>query len=263
MLYEAWPEDPLVRRAHGWIEGLTAVNATRIVCVTPSAVELYRTRYGAANAGKITMIANGYDEGSFTALARKPARQGEQRKLLHSGLLEPADRDPGAFFQALHLLKVSGHLSARQLHVVLRGSGFDERYRAQVDSLGLSDMVGLEPTLAYRQALQEMVDADGLLLFQGPTCNRQIPAKVYEYIRAGAPIVSICDPGGDTAKLLAPVPGCLAAAFGDVQQIAEAIMTFLGKPRSAVAGNIDPSLANRYERKTLTGELASLLDGLN
>jgi hypothetical protein len=124
-------------------------------------------------------------------------------------------------------------------------------------------MVGLEPALPYRQALQEMVDADGLLLFQGPTCNRQIPAKAYEYIRAGAPIVSICDPAGDTAKLLAPVPGCLAAAFGNVQQIAEAIMTFLGAPRSAVAEHVDRGVANRYERKTLTGELASLLDGLN
>jgi hypothetical protein len=124
-------------------------------------------------------------------------------------------------------------------------------------------MVGLEPTLPYRQALQEMVDADGLLLFQGPTCNRQIPAKVYEYIRAGAPIVSICDPGGDTAKLLARVPGCLAANFGDVQQIAEAIMTFRGGPRSALAENVDRSLAKRYERKALTGELASLLDELN
>jgi hypothetical protein len=108
-----------------------------------------------------------------------------------------------------------------------------------------------------------MVDADGLLLFQGPTCNRQIPAKTYEYIRAGAPILSICDPGGDTAKLLARVPGCLAAAFGNVQQIAEAIMSFLGGPRLVVAENVDRSLANRYERKTLTGELASLLDGLN
>jgi hypothetical protein len=100
-------------------------------------------------------------------------------------------------------------------------------------------------------------------LFQGSNCNRQIPAKAYEYIRAGAPIVSICDPAGDTAQLLAGVPGCLAADFGNVQQIAAAIMSFLREPRSAVAEHVDRSVANRYERKTLTGELASLLDDLN
>jgi glycosyltransferase involved in cell wall biosynthesis len=263
MLYEAWPEDPLLRRAHGWVERLAARNAARLVCVTPSAVELYRARYGKAGAEKVVMIPNGYDEASFTGIARAPGREGAPRKLVHSGLLEPADRDPTAFFEALHGLKADRRISHEQLQVVLRGSGFDERYRAQVESLGLSDIVTLEPMVPYRQALQEMVDADGLLLFQGPTCNRQIPAKAYEYIRAGTPILSICDPAGDTAALLARVPECSAPAFGNVQQIADAIMGFLSGRGVAAGLNGGQGVAAAYERKTLTRDLAGLLDGLS
>jgi len=41
-----------------------------------------------------------------------------------------------------------------------------------------------------------------LLLLQASNCNSQIPAKVYEYLRAGKPILALTDPEGDTATLL-------------------------------------------------------------
>lgn len=263
MLYEAWPEDPQVRRAHGWVERLTLSNATKIVTVTPSAVELYRTRCGHGRADKIVLIPNGFDEGSFAGIVRGSRGSRSERKLLHSGLLEPADRDPTALFQALRMLKAGGSISAETLHVLLRGSGFDERYREQIEALGVSDIVALAPLIPYREALQEMVDADGLLLLQGPTCNRQIPAKAYEYIRAGAPIMSIADPAGDTAGLMSRVPQCTPAAFGDADRIAAALKAFLSKPQARSCPNRVQGAAAGYERRALTRELARVLDDLD
>ena len=261
MLYEAWPEDPLERRAHGWVECLALRNASKVVCVTASATALYRERCGEQHASKVVLISNGYDERSFEGIARA-ARPRIRRKLLHSGLLEPVDRDPTAFFQALQALKRDGSISADNTEVVLRGSGFDERYRAQVEAFGLTDIVALKPVVPYRAALQEMVDADGLLLFQGPTCNRQIPAKAYEYIRAGTPILSISDEAGDTAKLLAEVPQCSAAGFGDPQRISAALRTFLSATQACGSGALAPNVAQKYERRALTRDLARLLDEL-
>ena len=260
MLYEAWPEEPLLRRAHGWVERLVAANAAKIVCVTPGALQLYQTRYSETNANKVVLIPNGYDETSFAGIVRSPARQGGPRKLVHSGLLEPEDRDPTAFFEALRDLKASGSVSRERLQVVLRGSGFDGRYRAQIETLGLSDIVSLQPFVAYREALREIVDADGLLLFQGPTCNRQIPAKAYEYLRAGTPILSISDPLGDTAKLLSQVPQCSAAVFGDAQQIAAALTAFLNGLGAGKSRDPAGKIALRYERRAVTRSLAALLD---
>ena len=179
---------------------------------------------------------------------------------MHSGLLEPEDRDPTAFFEALRDLKARGSVSRERLQVVLRGSGFDGRYRAQIETLGLSDIVSLQPFVAYREALREIVDADGLLLFQGPTCNRQIPAKAYEYLRAGTPILSISDPLGDTANLLSQVPQCSAAVFGDAQQIAAALTAFLSGLGAGKSRDPAGKIALRYERRAVTGNLAALLD---
>ena len=260
MLYEAWPEEPLVRRAHGWVERLVAAHAAKVVCVTPGAMELYESRYGANHAGKFVLIPNGYDEASFAGVTRSANDRSRPMTLVHSGQLEPPDRDPTAFFRALRSLKESGLLSADVLHVVLRGSGFDARYRAQIEDLGVADLVSLEPNVPYRQALQEMVDADGLLLFQGPTCNRQIPAKAYEYIRAGTPIFAICDGDGDTAKLLGQIPQCAAAAFGDERRIAAALAVFLGQLREAPARNPAMDIASRYERKAGARALAALFE---
>ena len=45
--------------------------------------------------------------------------------------------------------------------------------------------------------------ADGLLLFQGAQCNRQIPAKAYEYLACRRPIIGLIDSSGDTYDLVA------------------------------------------------------------
>lgn len=262
MLYEAWPEDPRQRRANSWVERLTVLNATRVVCVTPSAVELYRARFGKEHGNKVVLIPNGYDERSFAGITRTATGHRGVVKLVHSGLLEPADRDPTALFQALQTLKADGSISAERLQVVLRGSGFDERYRIQLEAFGMTDIVALEPLVSYREALQEMVDADGLLLFQGPTCNRQIPAKAYEYIRAGSPILSISDPAGDTAKLMMRVPQCISAGFGDPDRIAAALKTLLRARQASGSVNGDRAVGAGYERRALTGDLARLLDAL-
>src|SRR5690606_11187190 len=44
--------------------------------------------------------------------------------------------------------------------------------------------------------------ADLLLVFQGTNFNTQIPAKIYEYLRAGRCIMALLDPSGDTAAQL-------------------------------------------------------------
>ena len=47
-----------------------------------------------------------------------------------------------------------------------------------------------------------MMAVDALLVMQASNCNVQIPAKIYEYLRAGKPILGLTDPEGDTAGVL-------------------------------------------------------------
>jgi len=58
-----------------------------------------------------------------------------------------------------------------------------------------------------------MMAVDALLVMQASNCNAQIPAKIYEYLRAGKPILGLTDPDGDTAGVLH------SAGLGDVARL--------------------------------------------
>jgi hypothetical protein len=55
--------------------------------------------------------------------------------------------------------------------------------------------------VSFIRALNNMTQADTLLLIQDKRFNKQIPGKVYEYLRTNKPMLVKADPSGETAKL--------------------------------------------------------------
>jgi hypothetical protein len=213
-------------------------------------------------------IPNGYDEDSFREAERLPAtRSGSDPArihLVHSGLLDPVDRNPYPFFRALARLKRDGTISARDLRVTLRATANDGPYRATLEELALADIVELAPPLPYVQALREMLDAHGLLVFQAANCNHQTPAKLYEYLRAGRPILAVTDPAGDTAGTLlaARCPAEHIAVIDDEQSICERLSAFIGVLRQGRAPLPDSERVQQWSRKGQACALAQTLDRL-
>jgi hypothetical protein len=182
--------------------------------------------------------------------------------LVHSGLLYPSERDPRPFFDALAALKRSGAITPRSLRVVLRASGYDETYRPMLAERGIEEIVTLEPALGYREALAELLDADGLLLFQAASCNHQIPAKLYEYLRAGRPIFAMTDARGDTAGVLTDAGVTTVVPLDSEARIAEGLERFLAAIRGGAAPIPGPETIRRHSRRARAGELAALLDSV-
>jgi len=265
MIYESFPTEPLTRRSRAWLERKSLQHCAKAVFVTPSAQALYRDRYPHLPDSRFALISNGYDEGSFSSLSEATVAPMDSNKpllLVHSGLLEPDDRNPEPFFIALARVLEQGKIPREKLKVILRASGSEPLYREKINALGLSDVVKLEPRCAYQQALEEMLSADGLLVFQGPDCNRQIPGKIYEYIRARKPILSLVDMRGDTVKLLDTLGIDTHAKIEDAGDIARALDHFvelLGQGQAPVAREED---VLRYSRHHKAIELAQLLDSV-
>jgi len=117
----------------------------------------------------------------------------------------------------------------------------------------------LRGSLPYNAALAEMMSSDGLMLLQSASCNHQIPAKVYEYIRAGRPILSLTDSEGDTAKLLASLDSGPIAPLDSVHAIESAIMKFIERLGRSTP-NYSPEILSRYSRRRQVAEVARLLD---
>ena len=259
-----YPPDPAIWRFNRRLEADTVQACARAVFTTRGALQMYAERYPALPASRWAIIENGFDEENFreaerdAAAAPRPA--GGPLRLVHSGILYPWERDPRQFFAAVARLKAAGVLSAQSVRIVLRATASDGVYRPLLAQAEIDDIVELAPSIGYRQALQEMLEADGLLLFQAAIANQQIPAKLYEYMRAGRPILAVTDPAGDTAAAMRASNTGLICDLADAENIAAQLRLFVdGIRRGSLAGT-DRALANKHSRRARTAELASHLD---
>ena len=180
--------------------------------------------------------------------------------LVHSGVMYPDVRDPSAFFAAVAMLRERGAISAANLQVVLRASGSESTYRRHISEMGIADIVSLEDSIPYEQALAEMLVADGLLIFQASNCNWQIPAKVYEYLRARRPILAFTDPNGDTGKLLMSEGIDTIVPIDSSELIARGLLDFLQRIKNGSAPLPNKDRIANLSRRQRTQELAELLN---
>jgi glycosyltransferase involved in cell wall biosynthesis len=259
MIDDAYPTDPWMRRSAAWIERRTVQRATRVVCTTPGAVRSYRLRYPELPPARFCLIENGYDEEEFAGAQAAPAA-GDPFVLLHSGIVYPSERDPGPLFAALGQLRRDGAPGIGELRLRLRASVHEDLLADLAREHGIEDMVEIVPALPYREALAEMLGADGLLVLQAANCNEQIPAKLYEYLRAARPVLALTDAAGDTAGLMRAAGIDTVAPLDDSAQIARALLRFLALARSGRAPLAAPGFVAAQARAARTVQLAALLD---
>jgi glycosyltransferase involved in cell wall biosynthesis len=260
-----YPTERLERRAFEWIEYQTLKNCERAVFTAPGALRIYAQRYQDIPPARLTVIENGYDESSFVGAAQTQERgsSGEgPLVLVHSGIVYSLERDPGCFFAALSELRANGTIDSGRLKVVLRATGNDDYLRGLIARYRIDDIVALEPSLPYRAALAEMMAADGLLVLQAAICNNQVPAKLYEYLRARRPILALTDPDGDTAAVLRNAGIDTIARLDSKEEIARLLVRFLDLVRLKRAPVADEAVIASASRRSRTLELAWVLDAV-
>ncbi|MFT3817998.1 MAG: glycosyltransferase [Rubrivivax sp.] len=265
MTEPGYPPDPRMYRFNVRLESDAVHRCTRALFTTRGALQMYAGRYPDVPPGRWAVIENGYDEENFsraeTGLAAPVAATTDAPlRLIHSGILYPAERDPTAFFTAVARLKSAGAIDARRLQIVLRATGSDAFYAPRLAAAGIDDIVRLAPPVGYEEALREMLQADGLLLFQAAMANHQIPAKLYEYMRAGRPILALTDPAGDTAAAMRAAHTGVICTLADADDITRQLQAFVDGLRSGRVQGTARAEAGRHSRRARTAELAALLD---
>lgn len=254
--------DPGTIRSQTLWETRVVKRATCSVFTAPGAMRLYAKRYPQLHAeGRFEVIGNGYDEAAFTDLPTVAQKSSDHPlTLVHSGLLYPEGRNPVPFFTALARLREAGDIHDGDVKVVLRAAGSEAAYGRELQRLGLEEMVVLAPPVSNHDALVEQAGADGLLLFQGPEYDRQIPAKLYEYLRIGRPIFALVGEHGDTASVLRESGGAELVGLDDVDAITTRLRAFIEALRASTAPRVRPEVAARYSRRAGATALAGLLD---
>src|SRR3990167_7796860 len=259
-----YPPSPLVRNLRLRAERAAVQRGSALTFCTAGSRDISVQRYPDARHDRWHVIPNGFDEGAFEGLQARPdAGSGGPITILHSGTIYPGpDRDPTCLLRALSRVVKSRALSARPLQVILRGSGVDDLYKDLVAELGLGQVIRFAPLVEYRSALQEMINVDGLLLFQGYTSNPAVPAKLYEYFRAGRPILALVDGAGDTARQLRQSGVGSIAPLDDIEAIAVALERFVSAIEDGTAAGIPQARAGHFERRHSVASMAGVFDSV-
>nr|WP_277602479.1 glycosyltransferase [Parahaliea mediterranea] len=269
MTEDDYPPEPRKRRVYRWIEKRAMRHCSLAVFTTPSAAAMYRERYPELPQDRFLVIPNGYDhrifdevEGDVAASPEPEPSRGNCLLLLHSGVIYPQERDPEPFFTALSMLKREGLIDAGSVRVRLRAPGHRSVFEPMLGRLDIEDMVELAPALPYREALGELLRADGLLVFQAANCNHQIPAKIYEYFRARKPVLALTDSAGDTASALRQAGIDSIVPLDNAQAIASGLVEFVARLRDRTAGIAAEEAVAQSSRKAGVAKLARAMNAL-
>ncbi|MFH7044207.1 glycosyltransferase [Paucibacter sp. JuS9] len=260
MAHEGYPADPATWQEFLAIEQTVMRDARRSVFTTPGAAAMYKERYPDA-AARISVVENGYDEESFANIVAPPLAETRGRPivLLHSGIVYAIERDPTQLFIALGRLYQAGRLSPGDLRIRFRAAVNEAMLRELAGRHGAADFLDICPPLPYRDALAEMMAADALLVMQASDCNAQIPAKIYEYLRAGRPIIGLTDPAGDTAGVLRAAGLPDVVRIDSAAAIEAALPDLLARWRAGSLPLASPAAVRAASRRSRARDMAAVL----
>lgn len=254
--------------------------AAAIVLPTPGTHERV-DRFFPELAGRTLEIWNGFDPADFTGPPPKPT--GDVFQLVHAGyfygdvgrrrlrrLLGGSDLDidlsthsPDVLLAALDTL-VDRHPDLRnriRLHLAGPLTAREEDVLARARC---RDLVEAHGYLPHEESLELVRSADALFLplHRLPRGGRAtiLPAKLYEYLASGRPILAAV-PDGDARDLLAKVDWTVLCEPDDVEGIARGLLSLLERSAARRGQQADrQDLLPRLERPYLAGELADTFD---
>lgn len=251
-----WRDDRFAFEKRVWsvLERLVVRSARAVVFVTDTNRRDFAREYGPAIASRFFLIQNGCDTTEFETLAPSRHGSGGPFVLLHAGSLY-GGRNPVSLFRALGRAVATGRLDPAGFRLRFVGRigvpGVD--LRAFADDVGLRDVVEFVNHVPRAVSLQEMADASALLIVQ-PVTTVAIPAKLYEYMAAGKPILALAEPGGETSELMLRSNAGIAVPAGDETAIEHAVLTLV-KPASELFRPVDRAFYDGAARAADLGRL--------
>jgi glycosyltransferase involved in cell wall biosynthesis len=258
---DLWTDNPAYaapawRRA--WdrrLESRWLASAAGVITVTPTLRDVLARRV--PPSCPVALIHNGYDEIDFAAVAAAAKAPGTFR-VVHAGTLYGHQSPRELLAAAQTLLEAEPTLAMRlRLRFVGLVGGRFEPMLAQFEARfpGVLERTGF---VEHRRAVGEMLAADLLLLIigGGEAARGVLSGKIFEYLRAGRPVLLVGPPDGDAAQLLRAHARCQVCQEGDTAGIARA----LGVALAGMQPPLPPGAApEAFERRALTRRLAAFL----
>jgi glycosyltransferase involved in cell wall biosynthesis len=276
-------KDPWTRFVQERMQRWILRRADAIVATTRASTARVLARARSAGGRcEAACIYNGYDEADFPAESAgrpdianastvPPPAPGTLRLVYTGTLWNLTSIDP--VVRGLERLMQIRPDASRRIELVCVGRKTPEQ-QAHLDRLnGGPVALVVRDYCPHAEAVEWMRSADALLLLltDGPGADRVAPAKLFEYLAVGKPILSVL-PDGETASLVSEfwpegwfVPSRVDAIADWLARAVDARTVGRETPGSgmlAPLGPVERVGAERFSRRGLAGQLGTLLDEL-
>jgi glycosyltransferase involved in cell wall biosynthesis len=224
--------------AHRRLEEEVLTSARAVVTLNPLHTEDLRARFPGV---RCETIENGFDPGDYEVAPPDPARR--PRVFVYAGAVY-GYQGPEPFLRAL------AESGLKDVEVRILGDRFGA-YRPGAWPFPVS----VRGHAAHRDLGRAFSEASAFFLCLEPPAARQLPAKLYEYLRAGRPTFAIAARGGAVDRWLAERGAGVCADASAPATWAPALRSFV----DGLAG-YRPREAPDLERRAQARRLALLLD---
>lgn len=231
--------------------------ADKIVLNTEPATEAYRRRYP-EQAHKMLTITNGFDSSDFTLMPQES--QNKKFTIIFSGSMY-GTITPRPLLEAFAEFIALGGTFKKDVKLIFAGH-VHEDVKGDVERCKLADMVDYQPFVSHTENIARLRTADALLLLNHAASGSElhVPAKTYEYLAIGKPILAVIQ-SGSASKIIEDTGGGIVVSPDDNSGIKSALSRMhaawkAGRPMPGAR----KELIGNYDRYNLTGTLASVLN---
>jgi len=244
------------------MEACIIKNSDIVISVTERIIDNFRKRYPDCNPEKFVCITNGFDPDDFRNIPVSNKTNSKKFTIAYAGLLY-SKRSPSYLFKSIQELLKEDPETKNILRLLFLGEMNSEvKYLFDIDEIKqFAEFLGF---LGYRETLFVLKNSDLLIYLEDELeiSNRFLPAKIFEYMGIGKPVLALANEGTVKDVIEQSKIG-LVVPRRDIQEIKSTIKKLIVKHiKKENIYSPDYKFINRFHRKRLTGTLVKQLNSL-
>jgi len=223
--------------------------ASLIVTATQGIADDLACHFDQSFREKSYVLFNGHDEADFVSL--QPGEKTENSFIIsYFGALY-AKRSLKWLLRALNSLEKQ-HKLPEGFELRLFGN-YHRETLLEIEKSGIAKLVKIIPQLQHRDALQQMLDSDALLLIiNSDSPKGTLTSKLFEYLRSAKPILALCPSNSEAAMILKESGHELVCSMESSTAILKCLLQLFSERRNLHSYHYP---ADRFERRKQIGGL--------
>jgi len=241
--YQNFKRNSIALKIDNRLEKSVLQNAASVVFVTETMKEDYQKKYQFLK-DKSQVLYWGYSEEDFNDIVLRE-NTSRNKVLVHAGNLFSYQNPVNLWQQVKKEIEDGNPLRLKFIGTV------DEEIVKSISSAGLDPYTDYLGFLPYQKMLTEVCNADFLLVCA--TEPRHVPGKLFEYLKAGKPIIAYGDNNEEVKKILDESNAGMMFSYDEDGE------GFFTNYKILKA---QPSYVVKFDRKRISEELSKILDAI-